>query len=333
MSSFFSKLSVVALLLLVGEPCVAQEKSASLNLGKWLSVSSSLDGGYRETQFFNPRFNTALVQLDGRLELWLPPAQKQRRWGPYLRVAGIAGSQSYKGAAMSGSQPYAWQNSLLAGPGFGLQVFPLSGVLGPLRVFGEYDFTHYWGVDFPGQATFARPRNQTRAGFDYWKAVNVNAPGQYWWVEVWNGLFWQSSNEFTDRYDSVIFGNSVRFGVRKAKTTMISNFSPYVVIDSSLSKYHRSGLAGCFLKPDAGSQDPQNPCDFFWENRLLVGGGVRFAPSLGKLNRTNNGFLSRFVVYGEYLYTATYYGPAAPPSTPRFDVLIGVSADVGDWYK
>lgn len=320
--SFFSKLGVVALLLLFGTTSVAQEKSASLNLGNWLSVSSSLDGGYRETQFFNPRFNTALVQLDSRLELWLPPAQKQHRWGPYLRVAGIAGSQSY-----------AWQNSLLAGPGFGVQVFPLSGVLGPLRVFGEYNFTHYWGIDFPGQPPFARPRNQTRAGFDYWKAVNVNAPGHYWWVEVWNGLLWQSSNEFTDRYDSVIFGNSVRFGLRKAKTAMISNFSPYVAVNSSLSKYRRSGLVGCSLAPVQGSQDPQNPCDFYWENRLLVGGGLRFAPSLGKLNKKNDGLLSRFVIYGEYLATVTYYGPAAPSSIPRFDLLIGVSADVGDWYK
>lgn len=272
--------------------------------------------------FFTPSYNTAVVQWDSRVEVWLPPFQSEHRWGPYLRVAGIAGIE-----------PNAWQNGWLGGPGFGVQAFPLSGLLGPLRVFAEYNFTHYWGEDFPGQGTSWRPRHQTRAGLDYWQAVNVNAPGRYWWVEVWNGLYWQSANEFTDRYDSVIFGNSLRFGLRKAKSAVLSDFSPYVAFNSSLSKYRRLGLSNCSLQPDQVSQDAQNPCDFYWENRLLIGSGLRFAPSLGKLNTRNEGLLSRFVIYGEYLYTATYYGPSAPSSIPRFDVLVGVSADVGDWYK
>ena len=39
------------------------------------------------------------------------------------------------------------------------------------------------------------------------------------------------------------------------------------------------------------------------------------------------------VLYGEYLYTAKYFGPVAPLSFPRFDVLVGVSANIGTWYK
>ncbi len=321
MSDLCGIICFVALIFLVGNICVGQD-TTSLDLKNWLTVSSNLDGGYRKTQFFAPHYDTGLFQWDSRIELWLPPSQQDHRWGPYLRVAGIAGTE-----------PNAWQNGWLGGPGFGVQLYPLSGFLGPVRMFGEYNFTHYWGEDFPRQGTSWRPRNQARAGFDYWKAVNVNAPNHYWWAEVWNGLYWQSANEFTDRYDSVIFANSGRFGIRKAKGGAISAITPYVAVESSLSKYRHAGTGGCFLTPDQNSRDPNNPCDFFWENGLLVGGGLRFAPSLGKLNDKNKGWLTRFVIYGEYLNTATYYGPTPPSSFPRFDVRVGVSANIGNWYK
>jgi hypothetical protein len=299
--------------------CPVGQDTKSPDCKEWLTVSANLDGAYRKTQFFAPNYNTGVFQWDSRVEVWIPPSH---RWGPYLRVAGIAGSE-----------PNAWQNGWLGAPGFGGQVYPLAGFLGPLRVFGEYNFMHYWGEDFPGQGTSWRPRNQARAGFDYWKAVNVNAPEHYWWLEVWNGLYWQSANEFTDRYDSVVFANSGRFGIRKADSGAISAITPYVAVESSLSKYRHTGIPGCFLVYGQGSRDPNNPCDFFWENRLLAGGGLRFAPSMRKLNCENKGLLTRFVIYGEYLNTATYYGPRAPSSFPRFDVLVGVSANIGSWYK
>jgi hypothetical protein len=316
--------SLLALILLVGQICFGQEKSSSLDFGKWLSASASIDGGYRKTQFFLPDYNTGVVQWDSRFDVWLPPFQNKHRGGTYLRLAGIAGTK-----------PNAWQNGWLAEPGFGLQLYPLTWrFLGPLRIFGEYNFTRYWGHDSPNQPSFWRPRNQVRAGFDYWNAINVNAPDQPWWVEVWTGLYWQSTNEFYYRYDSPLFANSVRFGLRKTKSGAISNFTPYLVVQSSRSKFdYAGGFPRCKLTPDRNSRDPANPCDFFWENRLVGGGGLRFAPSLGKLNVENKGWLSRFVFYVEYLDTATYYGPTAPASFPRYDVLVGVSANVGAWYK
>jgi hypothetical protein len=300
---------------------------STLGIGDWMSVSSNFDAGYRNTQFFVPQYNTALLQWDSHVEFWLPPFRKKFSWGPYFRVAGIKGSEGD-----------AWQNAWLGGPGIGFQLYPLSAkrfrrrssvagkLLGPLRTFIEYNFTDYWG-----QENRWRPRNQTRVGFDYWKAAHVNDSDSYWWAEIWNGLYWQSANEFTDRYNSVIFSNSVRVGVRKAQSRMISSITPYIAVESSLSKYRRLGLTDCSLNPDL--RNPQNPCDFFWENRLLAGGGLRFAPSLGKLDTAKKGWLTRFVIYGEYLRTATYYGPAAPSSFPRFDVRVGVSSSIGDWYK
>jgi hypothetical protein len=128
----------------------------------------------------------------------------------------------------------------------------------------------------------------------------------------------------------VIFANALRLGIRKPRSGALSTITPYLAAESARTKYDRTGTAHCALSNPNGVP---NPCDFFWENRLLVGAGLRFAPSLAKLRSKNRDWLTRFVVYGEYLNTATYYGPAAPANTPRFDVRVGVSANVGQWYK
>jgi hypothetical protein len=197
-------------------------------------------------------------------------------------------------------------------------------LFGPLRLFAEYNFTDYWGT-----VNQWRPHNRVRAGFEYWKAVNVNKPSRLWWIEIWNGLYWQSTNEFDDTYDSIILGNSIRSGVRKRGSGVISTITPYLAVESSRTKFDRAGVQGCVLSPVTGIP---NTCDFYWENRLLAGAGVRFAPSLAQVNGMHNR-LSRFVVYGEYLKTATYYGPTAPSFIPRGDVRVGLSASIGQWYK
>jgi hypothetical protein len=198
-------------------------------------------------------------------------------------------------------------------------------VLGPLRLFAEYSRTKYWGPQ-----NSWRPRAQVRVGFEYWRAINVNEPNRFWWAEIWNGLYWQSSNEFTDRYDSIVFANAWRSGIRKPHAGALSTITPYLAVESSRTKYDYGGTTNCAFPAQNGAP---NPCDFYWENHLLVGGGIRFAPSLKNLEYRNRAWLNRFVVYGEYLNTAAYYGPTAPSSVPRFDVLIGVSASIGQWYK
>ncbi|MGA2902522.1 MAG: hypothetical protein ABSD98_01715 [Candidatus Korobacteraceae bacterium] len=319
---------LTALIFLACNACFGQEGTDQpAALGKWFTVSANLDGGWRKTQFFLPNYNTAVFDWDSRAELWLPPFGHvktpdgkvviKRIWGPYIRVAGIAGSE-----------PQAWQNEWVGGPGLGLQAYPFPGFLGPVRMFAESNFTHYFNND--PQGTSWRPKNSTRAGFEYWKAVHVNDLEHYWWVEVWNGLYWQSANEFTTRYDSVLFANSGRVGIRKPKRGAISTITPYLAVESSLSKWRQLGNTNCHLSGQ-GSRDPQDLCDFFWENRFLAGGGLRFAPSLGEAS--HKGWLTRFVIYGEYLDTATYYGPTPPSQFPRYDVLVGVSANVGNWYK
>ena len=275
-----------------------------LSFGDSVTASANLDAGYRRTQLFEQRHNTSVFQWDSRAEFWFPPSRRNFSWGPYARLAGI-----------DASKKEAWENAWLAVPGVGVQLYPFSfaalrspgnvagQILGPVRLFAEYNVVRYWGEE-----NSWRPKLQKRAGFEYWKAMNVNQTNHVWWLEVWNGAYWQSSNEFTNRYRTVVVANSVRVGFRKSNSKA-SIVTPYVVAESSHTKNDQ----------------------YYWENRLLLGSGIRVAPPLDK--RTTGSFLTRFVVFGEYVNTAKYYGVKAPSSTPRFDIRLGISASLGEWYK
>jgi hypothetical protein len=315
-----------------------------LGVGNWLTFTANIpEAGFRRTDFFIPHYDTGEFQWDSRIELWLPPFRDKFSWGPYLRFSGITDLKTSLSLVAQNYQGYAFANAFLAGPGAGFQIYPFSSwrfqragskvgkIFGPLRMFADYNWTDYWGTE-----NRWRPRSQTRAGFDYWKAVNVNDTTRVLWWETWNGLYWQSSNEFTDRYDSVIFANSLRLGVRIPNSGPASTITPYLAIESSRTKYDRNATQPCAIPPQQVQTNyPLNPnrCDFYWENRLLVGGGIRFAPSLKKLDYHGRPWLNRFVVFGEYENTEAYYGPTAPLPVPRYDVLLGLSASIGQWYK
>jgi hypothetical protein len=306
-------LAAACVLIFAAPRCSAQQSKA-LGLGDWFTFAANIpDAGYRQTQYFSPNYNVGLVEWDSRVEFWLPPSRKGFSWGPYVRFAGIAASKTA-----------AFPNAWLSYPGTGFQMYPFSfhrfrspdskfgKVLGPVRFFAEYNRVHYWGAE-----NTWRPKQQSRIGFEYWKAINVNETSRAFWLENWNGAYWQSSNEFTDQYHAIVLASSWRSGVRVPKKGALSTISPYIGLQTSHTKYDYNGA--CFLGYDQ--------CDFYWENRLLVGGGLRFAPKLKA-----SGWLQRFVIYGEYFTTARYYGPTAPSYISRFDVLIGISASIGQWY-
>ena len=232
--------------LLVAACAFAGDSSTDLSISRWLTISGNFDGGYRKTQFFTNNHNAAVGQWDTRLEMWLPPFREEFSFGPYLRFAGIAASRDP-----------AWENALLAGPGGGFQVYPFSlaqfrkpdsfvgKLLGPLRLYGEYN-----RLDYLGRENSWRPDEQIRAGAEYWRARHVNETSWPWWTEFWTGLQWQSANEFDRHYDSVVFANAFRAGARIPKAGFLSAITPYAALESSLTEnktYH-------------------------WENRLLFGG-------------------------------------------------------------
>jgi hypothetical protein len=280
----------------------------SLNsaLPDWLTVSAYFDSAYRNTNFYDSGHHTIISQGDSRIEFWIPPGRKSFSWGPYIRFAGLTSDHSQ-----------AWENAWLAKPGFGFHVYPFSApdfrkknqkaaeILGPLRLFAEKNRMDYWGSE-----NVWRPDKQVRAGADYWKALYVNKTSMSWWAEIWSGLFWQSANEFDENYDTLILGNAVRLGFREPDAGIQSMLTPYLALESSITE---NG-------------------EYYWENRLLLGGGIRFAPLLFKQKDKSN-WLTRFVVYAEYLGVAAYYRDSAPSSVPDYDFRVGINLSIGEWYR
>ncbi|MGJ5814528.1 hypothetical protein [Paludibaculum fermentans] len=291
------------LILIASAGCCLAQTDSPLGWDPHLTFAGNFDAGYHKTQFFEENHNVAVGQWDSRVEWWLYPNRKHFAWGPYLRLSGIMASKSE-----------AWENAWLGGPGVGLQVYPFDirrgssspwvKVFGPTRVFAEYNRLDYWGAE-----NRWRPHKETRFGAEYWRSLRVNNTESSWWAETWHGLWRQSANEFTPTYRSWIFANALRSGIRASQKGALSAITPYGALESSLT-------------------DNQT---YYWENRLLVGGGVRFAPSLrGRLQDVTR--INRFAIYGEYLHIGAYYRDRAPVSTPNYEVRIGVTFSTGLWY-
>lgn len=284
------------------------DEAKALGLDPYATVAGDFDLGYQKTQFYVPHQNAFVGDWDSRVELWFPPFRTNFSWGPYVRLAGIDSSKN--------TRSNWFDNAWLAEPGGGLQLYPFSltyfretntslgDILGPVRFFGEYNRVDYWG-----SANTWRPTRQIRAGFDYWRARNVNDTDEPFWNEVWTGCYWQSSNDFTNRYDSLVLANSIRIGGRLPGRGLLSMISPYVALESSFTAHPT----------------------YYWENRLLLGGGVRFTPPFQNMPDGMR-WLNRAVGFAEYLNTVTYYYGSPTASVPRYDVVAGISFSIGDWY-
>jgi len=273
----------------------------------YVTLSGNFDFGYQKTQFYTPHQDAVVGDWDTRLEVWLPPFRTNFSWGPYLRFAGI---DSSKGPTSS------WfDDAFLAEPGAGFQLYPCSlpyfrktnttigDIFGPLRFFWEYNRVDYWGA-----ANTWRPTEQIRAGIDYWRAHHVNDTTETFWSEIWTGLYYQSSNDFSDHYDTLVFANSVRIGTRVPKRGFLSRLSTYAVLESSFTGHPA----------------------YYWENRLLLGAGLRFAPPLWPEHKP---WFNRMVMFAEYLNTPTYYYRSPSVSVPHYDVQAGLSFSIGEWYQ
>jgi hypothetical protein len=274
---------------------------------KLFTFSANLDASYRKTQLYKSNDNARVFQGDTRLDLWLPPFRDEFSWGPFVRFGGVASNRNYE-----------WENNWGAKPGAGLQIYPfssrsmkedsdlyhnLSKIFGPLHLFAEYD-----AIDYSGRENSWRPDELVRIGADYWNEWYVNDTRYPWWAENWNGLIWHSTNGFDKDYKTLIFANSLRFGIREPDAGLASMFTPYLAAESSLSE---NG-------------------DYAWENKLLIGGGIRFAPPIKFLSPQLN--ITRFVVYAEYVVPAAYYRSSPPSSTPDHDFRAGINIYIGEWW-
>jgi len=301
-------IKILCLSLMIYSHCKAEDIASG-----WIGFAGNYDMAYRKTQFFEDNHNVGVGLWDNRIELWLPPHTSSEHglaWGPYFRMAGIASTSNE-----------AWENGWLALPGVGFQIYPFSytgfndtgkelqKIFGPLRLIFEYNWLHYWGSE-----NSWRPDHQIRTGAEYWRAQNVNDIKEYWWAELWSGVYYVTANEFDPKYDTTNFGFATRTGLRIPKNeeqpAIISMFTPYLALESAVNKNQA----------------------YYWDNRLMIGGGIRFTPTLDFIPHNSKQWLNRFIIYAEYDYIAAYYRDHPPSSVPNYDVRVGINFSLGDWF-
>ena len=178
--------------------------SPMTGLPDWMSIAGYADFSYRTTQFFKPDYDTTFLQGDGRLEFWIPPGRETFSWGPYIRLA-----EQMVTARKPGRTP-GWP---CREPGSRLtrSVWHrgerndwFGGLLGPLRLFAEYNrpITRMTRTRATGQPASSRGRVLARNLRQRHDEASLG--------RNLVGLFWQSANEFDPHYNTVIFANALR---------------------------------------------------------------------------------------------------------------------------
>jgi len=273
----------------------------SIATSDWLTVAGYVDLGHRQTQLYEEGHQAEVGLWDARIELWAPPFRRRFAWGVYARLAGTFSNR-----------PPAFENLWLAGPGVGIQVYPadtawvqrlgvLGRWLGPLRLFAEHDRQRFRRL---GEEW--RPKQQVRYGIDYYRALHVNR-GHAWWSEIYAEGTWRSANEFRSDYNALSAGSALRIGLREPWRHTVSTFG---VLESAWSEHQ----------------------DYDWENRLLVGCGVRLDPDLREFPGWTEPF-TRLTLTAEYVHIALYYYHPPPSTTPRHDMRFTISLAIGEFWR
>lgn len=288
-----------------------EDRDILCNLFDHISFSANLDTSYRRTQFYKKDDNAVVFQGDSRLDFWMPPYRDEFSWSPYIRLAGVTSSRDYD-----------WENNWGAHPGIGVQVYPfswrtlkeeskiyhdISRILGPLHLFAEHNQVRFIDRE---EDWMAKDYEQVRIGADIWKEWHVNDIENPWWAETWHGLLWFCSNEWDIYNHNTVFANTLRVGVRQPKAGVLSMLTPYLAAESSLTEKDSN----------------------FWENRLLLGGGIRFAPPLKFMPKEWN--VTRLVIYAEYMDVTAYYRgqPGSGDLHSDYDFRFGININIGEWW-
>lgn len=192
------------------------------------------------------------------------------------------------------------------------------------RSFVDFSTIKYY-YDKPSRGF---PKTNLRAGIDVWYEKVPNLETRYYsylglWYDLWLQYAYQSTNYKDKNYNTATFGFVTHAGILKNRKNTPTAFLFYLLGEVSAS----------------GKR-------YFWENRILTGGGIRFFPI-----KNNDRFWNRLVCYAEGAYAVWYFKDA--PETlprwdyskssfpvsmkgdqrPRFDFRFGLSFSFGKWWN
>ncbi|MFC1668066.1 hypothetical protein ACFL1T_01625 [Chlamydiota bacterium] len=183
-------------------------------------------------------------------------------------------------------------------------------------------YIDYRNLQFLKDADPSVPNYDVRVGIDIWKRYNDmlhdEAPRgsirELLWTEIYGDLSWRKTNFsgiLGDEYKSIVLTSALRFGIKWPWITRDIPLTPYVLVDCSASEN-----------------------DFWWENRLRLGGGINVSPfHTNKFDK--NPILKTMLFFTEYKYTVSYLkdDPADDPTEDANDGewIVGVNFNI-NWY-
>lgn len=144
-----------------------------------------------------------------------------------------------------------------------------------------------------------RPRTDFRYSLEFYSEYSLYNTDKIW-AELWGDASWWKTNFYVKDYNSWTFAMVPKFGVKIFPERELS-IMPYVTGEIALAQRNE-----------------------FWQNRALLGGGIRLMPF-----RWNESAMDVFAkglrVYVEGLWALRYFADKAPDFTPNYDLRTGIN--------
>ncbi len=278
----------------------ADSKRPSILQSKYHLFQSINSASFHSTNFYNKNYNGATWMSENRLFVprlsemyssWLPD--------PYIiyTIKGLKDLDEEKRVDY----------------GYGIEWRPFKAIISDssnffvqyllhTRFYAIQLFTYY--LDYQ-QGWDWRPKDDLRIGIEIYRECNLYNRN-FLWNEIWSDLSWRKTNFFINDYNSIGFSIVPKFGIKPFKN--YSNlFMPYISAEVSVTE--RSD---------------------FWQNHILVGGGVRCMP-FNKLSNNLSDFFKATRIFFEALYNVKYLKDSPITNTPKLDLRVGLNLNINRW--
>ncbi len=129
----------------------------------------------------------------------------------------------------------------------------------------------------------------------------IRKPEELAWYELWGDLSWRKTDFSSEPFRSWLGGASLKLGVKWPYLTASTPLMPYFLADFSASEK-----------------------SYFYQNRVILGGGLRLMPFRG-YEYEGYEWLYNLKLYLEYQNAALYLKDDPDSDTPRYDFRAGLA--------
>lgn len=286
-------------------PGLGTESSAKSVTVKRMAVDFQSYGefSHRNTNLYHEDYDSIAGWWENRLifrykHVAIHPLMQRMLFEPYGKFT-LAASE----------KQFPWENHVVYGFGLENRILdrwkrlnsPWLSWLYRLRLYVEYLEIEYT----KDEAEDWVPDHDFRYGFDLWKEWNIppEAEDSYLWGELWANVGWRKTNFFESNYETYSSGALTRLGIKPKNSLEIGenfkiNVMPYLMLEASYSGK-----------------------DYFWENRLNIGGGIRVMSVVHW--QCGKEIIMR--IFAENLHTADHFRGDPDPDTPDDDFRVGIN--------